>query len=347
MKTTSEVLFLLSAAGTLNGLILAIYLIATKRQRSIEHFFLAILLLLFSIRIGKSTFLYFNPALAKTYLQIGVSACMLIGPVLVCYIKSAASLPKKVPRTWLMALACLTTITLCGGILYPYVSFPTAWRNFVIPYIVYLTWIVSTVLSCHIFWKNRAALGQHRLLIFVLFGNCLILTSYIISYTDMLPGSYISGSIMYSLLLYLSVFLYLNYRKSKSIESYAKRKIPTEQATKLLDRLKELVVIKQLYADPDIRIGQLAQLLHIPPHQLSQLLNDNVGKSFSDYINSHRIDAAAKILIQSPHIRIEEIGYDVGFNSKSSFFSAFKKFKQVTPLKYRAASFGLRKSTVL
>lgn len=338
MKTTSEILFLLSATGTLNGLILATYLFLNNRGKSVERLFLSILLCLISIRIGKSTLLFFNPHLAKTYLQIGISACLLIGPVLLCYINSAASSPKQIPRSWLAALVGILILILSAGILYPYAEFPDGWRNVVIPYIVYLIWTLSTILSVYIYCKNLAALKQNRLLTIVVFGNCLILASYLVSYADVLPGSYISGSIMYSLLFYISIFLLLERRKAQNVERYTNRKIPSGHAEKILAELEMLIVLDQLYLNPDLRLGDLAERLYITSHQLSQVLNDNFGTSFSDYINNYRVDAAAKLLVRSPHLRIEAIGYDVGFNSKSAFFAAFKKFKQVTPMKFRAAS---------
>jgi AraC-like DNA-binding protein len=70
-------------------------------------------------------------------------------------------------------------------------------------------------------------------------------------------------------------------------------------------------------------------------HQLSQLLNDNLGKSFSTYINEYRINEACQKIEIGSFLKIEEIGYEVGFNSKSTFFSTFKKIKNTTPLLYK------------
>lgn len=66
-------------------------------------------------------------------------------------------------------------------------------------------------------------------------------------------------------------------------------------------------------------------------HQLSQVLNDNMGKNFTVFINEYRINEACNIIVSDNKLTLEGIGYEVGFNSKSTFFSTFKKLKGTTP----------------
>ena len=70
-------------------------------------------------------------------------------------------------------------------------------------------------------------------------------------------------------------------------------------------------------------------------HQLSQLLNEKLNVNFYTFINKYRIQEARRILTEEPDKSIIAIAYDVGFNSKSSFYEAFSKFTGKTPYRYR------------
>jgi len=93
--------------------------------------------------------------------------------------------------------------------------------------------------------------------------------------------------------------------------------------------------MEELYKNPNLKLSDLALKMNISAHQLSQLLNDNLGKSFSTYINEYRINEACEKIENGSYLKIEEIGYEVGFNSKSTFFSTFKKIMSTTPLLYK------------
>ena len=70
---------------------------------------------------------------------------------------------------------------------------------------------------------------------------------------------------------------------------------------------------------------------------ISQLLNQNSEKNFNDYINELRVEDAKSMLTNSEYDQytIVSIGLESGFNSKSSFYSAFKKFTDQTPNQFK------------
>jgi AraC-like DNA-binding protein len=68
---------------------------------------------------------------------------------------------------------------------------------------------------------------------------------------------------------------------------------------------------------------------------LSQLLNENLGKSFPTYINEYRVNEACKLITSNGNLSFEAIGYEAGFNSKSTFYTAFKKVKNITPADFK------------
>lgn len=101
--------------------------------------------------------------------------------------------------------------------------------------------------------------------------------------------------------------------------------------------LKALMTQEKLYEHADLSLYQVAQALHIHPNQLSALLNQQLEQNFRDYINTYRIEAAKKLLVSpdSSHWTIEAIAGEVGFNSRSTFYQAFKNKEGCTPNQFR------------
>ncbi len=89
------------------------------------------------------------------------------------------------------------------------------------------------------------------------------------------------------------------------------------------------------FKNPDLKLQDVAKQLQISTHSLSQYLNDNLGKSFSVFVNEYRIEAAKELLITKKEFTIEAIGYECGFNSKSTFFTTFKSVTKTTPAAYK------------
>ena len=83
-----------------------------------------------SLRIGKSVFVYFNPALPKIYLQLGLSACFLIGPALYYFIQSGLKQITDFPRSWKIQIASLVGIIPLMGILSRSGVYPEHWNHF-------------------------------------------------------------------------------------------------------------------------------------------------------------------------------------------------------------------------
>jgi AraC-like DNA-binding protein len=91
------------------------------------------------------------------------------------------------------------------------------------------------------------------------------------------------------------------------------------------------------YLEPELTLDQLASKLSIKPRILSQTINESLGQNFYDFINRFRIKEASRLLTNPPDekITIQEIFYEVGFQSKSSFNTLFKKYTGLTPSEFR------------
>ncbi|CAM1341657.1 helix-turn-helix domain-containing protein [Tenacibaculum amylolyticum] len=101
--------------------------------------------------------------------------------------------------------------------------------------------------------------------------------------------------------------------------------------------LKEYMEQNEPYLDPTLTIRNLAAQMQMPMRDVSVLINQNLNQHFFDFINQYRIEKAKKLLTdtQQPKLTVLEILYQVGFNSKSSFNTAFKKYTGKTPTQYR------------
>lgn len=101
--------------------------------------------------------------------------------------------------------------------------------------------------------------------------------------------------------------------------------------------LKVLMEEKKIFTSMELKLPVLAEKVGLPAHQLSRLINEKFGKTFTDYINELRVHEFIRRLRHAQYqgYSIYGIALDVGFNSKSSFNTAFKKITGKTPSEYK------------
>src|SRR5204862_256995 len=90
---------------------------------------------------------------------------------------------------------------------------------------------------------------------------------------------------------------------------------------------------KKLYADTLVSLSKVAKNIGEPAYMVSQVINERMGYSFYDWIAKYRVEEAQRLLSDSKTAcyTIEQIAEEVGYNSKSAFNKAFKKFSGKTP----------------
>ncbi|QBG36987.1 helix-turn-helix domain-containing protein [Litorilituus sediminis] len=338
MTINSQLLLMLSALGALNGFLISAYFFFTKPV-NLANRFLALMLLMFSVRILKSVLFYFNPEIDKVILQVGLTACFFIGPFLFLYCASKMQQLAKQPLPWQLHIALLASTSLLIGFIYPYQDNEALWGVFY-RFINYI-WLLYILLSARLlmpFFKGltakKARNKQDIWLLSVFIGNIIIWLAYFTaSYT-----SYIVGALSFSFILYLTGLLTFTI-KSKAVEQqtkkYANKEISANEAEQKLQQLDAMMQEQQLFKNANLTLPMLAKRLGVSVPYLSQLLNDNVKSSFADYINSFRIEEAKNLLISEHRLTMELIAERCGFNSQSTFYSTFKKFTEKTPAKYR------------
>lgn len=125
---------------------------------------------------------------------------------------------------------------------------------------------------------------------------------------------------------------------AKENESTDKSSIQIDEAHNVLaNKLENYVAENNPHLNSEISLTSLAQLMDTPPRTLSFVINHILDHSFSEYINSYRIESAMKLLQNNSddQLSIKEVMYDVGFNSRSVFNTEFKKKTGLTPSQYK------------
>jgi len=102
-------------------------------------------------------------------------------------------------------------------------------------------------------------------------------------------------------------------------------------------KLKKYMIEGKPFLNPSLTIQDVSKDVGIPVRDLSVLINHKLEQHFYDFVNTYRIEEAMDILkdVTKSKVTVLEILYEVGFNSKSSFNTAFKKHTGVTPTDYR------------
>jgi AraC-like DNA-binding protein len=348
MNFQDQLLFFFSALGAFNGLFLSFYFAFFIKNKNKSTYFLAALLFVISVRVTKSVFLTFYPGTSSTFVQIGLTACLLIGPFLYLYTRIAIR-PERVGKwRWMLHVVPVIIAMILIGYLYPYRTHWRMWQRIppgIFGVTLFFQWLVYVIAAIYearksfrkLFSKTEKLVTLDYWVVNIVIGGFLIWLAYNTStYT-----SYIVGALSFSFTFYITLMIWFFKRRKNALSflsppvKYANKKIATKEAISIADRLDILFDKDQIHTNPNLKLSDVASQLEIKPHALSQYLNDNVGMSFSNYINKHRIDTAAKMLQSNDLLTLEAIGNECGFRSNSTFYAAFKKNKGVTPAQFK------------
>ena len=178
--------------------------------------------------------------------------------------------------------------------------------------------------------------------ILMLFGVAFEL--YRFMYSERLPLTYLwaFASIFIYWLVYKGFYQFKLSNDRYEIRTIAKKEkspVATSKNTKNVhfQKLIQLIEKEKIHHDPSLSRDMVASQLEISSGYLSQIIKENTSGSFSDFINYHRIKDI-KALIKNPRFHnysLLSIGLECGFNSKTSFYTNFKKETGLTPKEYK------------
>ncbi len=135
------------------------------------------------------------------------------------------------------------------------------------------------------------------------------------------------------------VFAGVPLREAANPVKYRHSALTPENSAALFRRVAGLMERETLYRDSRLTLDRLARQLQAQRHHVSQAINEQAGKSFSEFINDYRVREARRLLETTGKRELNaiEVAYQVGFGTKNAFNLAFKKHTGMTPTAYRQA----------
>lgn len=138
-------------------------------------------------------------------------------------------------------------------------------------------------------------------------------------------------------LYFITGFALLNPTNAFEMKKKLKKPLGKLDATAYWKKVLTLMENDKIFVKPEIKLQDVANMAGLSTHQLSQLINEQAGKSFSDFINHYRIEEfKARVKnADSAQLTLVGLAMEIGFNSKTSFNNTFKKFTGLTPSEYK------------
>lgn len=223
---------------------------------------------------------------------------------------------------------------------------------FIVQFLVYLIAIVLSLVKYSRTAKENSPYEKHVLfqVRFFVVASVILWTGAVLRYTlDHSANTNLLVPFGASVLVYAMGYLRLskpevlmNVENDSPAKKYEKSTLLPERSDRYLNKLLHVMESEQPFTDGELTLQKLAEKLSIPAQHLSQVINERRNQSFSDFVNTYRVEAAKKKLLdpKTQHYTVLAIAEDVGFNSKSSFNAVFKKHTNMTPSEFRKSSHG-------
>lgn len=123
--------------------------------------------------------------------------------------------------------------------------------------------------------------------------------------------------------------------KSESEKKYKKSSLDSGTRARIQSKIRAALNENKIFLENELTLRDFSTHLNENVHHVSQVINQDFGKSFYDLINEKRIEKAKQLLKTEKQTSIIDIAFQAGFNSKSTFNHVFKRGVGLTPGKYR------------
>ncbi|UOD31365.1 helix-turn-helix transcriptional regulator [Massilia violaceinigra] len=370
MMQTALSLILLLAMG--QGVFLAIALLAARQAELRGANRLLAGLLLGSVAVIGHAWLGINH-LYTTYPHSALAIAtigLLSGPLLYLYLRTALTERRLGARDWLHGAPFL----LATGAMLPFylqsAEAKLAWmlQRPLLPWYIGLSVLVKSLMFiCYVVASYRLmrgaasgplAGGLARLAKIWVLGAAGSVAAFGIEFADVaLPlSSDAVGAIALACFVYATAFLAIRLPLGylppapatlpaplpEPAPRYANKRLSEPDRAGFLDALKRCMEVDQVYRNGELTLDELAALLAMTPHELSQLINDACGVNLQEYLNRYRVDAlkAALLAPEQASTSILDLALACGFNSKTTLNRAFKKQTGLTPSEFRRGGAG-------
>jgi AraC-like DNA-binding protein len=147
---------------------------------------------------------------------------------------------------------------------------------------------------------------------------------------------------------YVGIYKFGIIEERKKLKRYGEQTQPVytiveKQKSSHITAFEQLIVEQKRYRDSDLTLDRIAEELDLSNSYLSRIIKAELGVGFVDYVNTLRVEEAKQYLLnpEFSNYTLVSIGIEAGFNSKSAFYSSFKKITGQTPSDFKKAQQNL------
>jgi AraC-like DNA-binding protein len=120
----------------------------------------------------------------------------------------------------------------------------------------------------------------------------------------------------------------------KPAPAYQRARLAEDDAAALEARIQAAMTEKKLYQRSGLTLPELADEVAATPHEVSQVLSTRLHRNFYHFVNEHRIEHV-KVGLKTTDRGVLDLAFEAGFQSKSTFNTAFRKATGMTPSEFR------------
>jgi len=133
----------------------------------------------------------------------------------------------------------------------------------------------------------------------------------------------------------ITIYLLLNPRLFGIGKEYKNSSLTEDIRKYKLDKIISLLYTEKIYLSNSFSLRELSVKTGITSNHITEVLNRELGMSFYDLTHQYRIEEAKRLIGEKGELKLEQLALNLGYNSKSTFFNAFKKLTSLTPNEYR------------
>ena len=349
--------------AAIQGIFVAIILFFKNQPLKRERLILAIIVFLFSVTLIEyvlywTRYQYYYPLLSN----ISGGFTFLYGPLFYYYFKIIFGNNRFKGTDLFSLIPFLTYIAVKSPYYFSSMEFkrklmttPLPPGSFHFPLWAWLS-ILSMIVYAILIFKDYKLISNSLNEIKVWF-NCLFgfFAGFIISYMSyfiLIMTPFFDKQFDYMISFAMSFFIYFlawfGYMQPKVFSGFSVKEIIgnnkyatsalTERVSQIiLGKLLDLMEKEKIYKNSTLSLEKLAERIDVSKHHLSQVINEQLGMNYFDYLNSLRVNEATKLLLSTSkkEMNIIEIAFEAGFNNKATFNNAFKKLTGMTPKEFR------------
>lgn len=309
------------------GIFLSTYFLAIKPQNKLPERLLGFLFLAITIRLSKSIWYFIFYEVAPLGLMVGYMGLASIGPLLYLYVKYSGRSQAAFRKNDLFHVG----VPVLGGLIVLFIQLYSV--DFLYPAATALAAIYALwALRLHqktTYQNTQLARWNTHVLIAVM----MVIGAFVYQHIPERMIHYAVGSAIASIPLYYVLIYAL--RSPNFWHQSSPKALPQD----ISDKVKIALELEQKFLQPNLSLREFATVIDAPAYLVTKAVNQLYGKTFPEAINAFRIEVVKKRLVhpEEDFGKIESLAYDVGFNSPSAFYAAFKKETGMSPKAFQQA----------